>query len=310
MDPTQNDAFGSFSSGQGGGAGQTGGYVGAPNNVETNGQQIISPMPTSIGGPIVLNNDGEGKKSRKWVIIAVALLVLGMVVAGVLVALNLRKYSNNEQLSSILKSDSDGVQKAESFFGHIKDGDVSFELLFSQMNNNSTFMEELISPVKDLQKQVEVINGATLSVNVNDLLEKTKNVISKRLSIFNELSDICTVFYGIYKSSDSVAASRELLNSDDKQIASLAQWFYDYFSRRAQILSDMSSDGCDDQFANPLCLEKYFNEYRENEEFMSDGDKLANIMVRLSSPDGYGETFLISNMIDELLYENDEVENE
>ena len=72
----------------------------------------------------------------------------------------------------------------------------------------------------------------------------------------------------------------------------------------------MSSDGCDDQFANPLCLEKYFNEYRENEEFMSDGDKLANIMVRLSSPDGYGETFLISNMIDELLYENDEVENE
>ena len=49
MNPSQNDAFGSSSNGQGGNM-QTGGNVGGFNNVGIGGQQTLPPMPISTGG--------------------------------------------------------------------------------------------------------------------------------------------------------------------------------------------------------------------------------------------------------------------
>lgn len=82
MDPSQNDSFGSFSNGQGGSM-QAGGYVGGSNNTGMNGQQIISPMPVSTGGPVTLNNGDSGRKSRKWVVVLIVVLFLAVVAAGV-----------------------------------------------------------------------------------------------------------------------------------------------------------------------------------------------------------------------------------
>ena len=336
MDPTQDDAFGSLSNGQGGGvqaSGVSGGVNpgGTSSGIANSGATIPDMAPVSrpvsgysgragyipgrqvysrapIGGPtgtpVVLNN---GKKSRKWMWVLIMVLILGIMVGGMSAILFLGNNSNKEKLISVLESSSDDIREAESFFGHMHNGDVSLDELFS---GNDTFMTELVSPVEDFRKQIEEIGDADLGTEAKNLLGEIKNIINKRLPIYNELNNIYTIFYSAYNSADGLAASKELLNNDDRYVADLAQSFYNYFSRRAQIISNMDSDDCDEQFAKSLCVDEYYSEYRENERFLSDGDILASIITELSLPNEYGETFLMSDLVDELSYEVGEMENE
>ena len=85
MNPSQNDSFGSFSNGQGGGA-QAGGYSGeiSSGGGISGGQNSVMPMGSGMAsGPVVLNGGG-GRRSKKWVVILVALLFLGVAVGVVL----------------------------------------------------------------------------------------------------------------------------------------------------------------------------------------------------------------------------------
>ncbi len=85
MNPSYDNSFGSFSSGQGGNTNQpgySGGSVGS-NNQFGGGQQVSSSAP--MGEPIKLDNGGR-KKSKKWVVILRAILILGGAAIGGLVA--------------------------------------------------------------------------------------------------------------------------------------------------------------------------------------------------------------------------------
>ena len=307
MDQTQNDSFGSLSNDQGGNM-QTGGGVGGLNNVGMNGQKIVPPMPISTGGPIVLNNN-DGRRSKKWLVALIAVLIIAAVTGGVFAVMQLSFHSSNtDALASILEEGRDEVHQAEVFFDNVDNGEISFKLLY-QDNEEGDLVVPLLTSLSRFKEQLGEIDRAGLDAKLKEPFLELENTLNQRLSLYEKIGEICTVFYEVYNSPDSINSADELKGNSNKYIANLAHDFYSYYEKKVQIMSDMEKNDCGVELFSNICEEKY-DEYYQNEKFMDDGNILSEIMADMTTQEGYGDGFAMSDLINELLYIIEGIKNE
>lgn len=311
MDQTQDNSFMSLSNDRGGNM-QTGGYVGGSNNVGVNGQGgAFSPIPISTDGPIVLNN--YGKKSKKWLAVFIVVLLFIAVAVGVFAVIQSSSRSSSiDALASILEEGRDEVVKAEAFFDNLNNGEVSFGMLFQ--NNNSEVsgensMETLIVFLREFKEQLGTINQSGFDKRIKEPLLELESVLEQRLSLYEEIEGVCMTFYETYNSPNGISLVNELKSSPNRSIADLAQDFYSYYEKKAQIMSDMEKNNCEVEEFSDVCEEKY-DEFDQNEEFMKDGSMLSGLMKEITAQNGYEDGFVMSNLIDELLYIIEGAKNE
>lgn len=118
MNPSQNDSFGSFSSGQGGYIGQPGAYS---------------------AEPVVLGNDGR-KKSKKWVWILLAVLILGAIAIGSLIV-----WKNMAEHENMKKN---ALRSFYDLASYVMDGESDEE--------NETTLSGLASRYEDLVEEYSI----------------------------------------------------------------------------------------------------------------------------------------------------------
>lgn len=155
MDPTQNDSFGSFSSGQGGYIGQPGAYS---------------------AEPVVLGNDGR-KKSKKWVWILVVLLVVGLIIAAVTMLM-----MSNEKKQKKAAAEKAFYEVANYVMGG-EDGDNDSSDLATRYNSlieSYTNNDDLLYAINIREQNFEKIKGY-----YKELDEKIQ-VFSKRVQELSE----------------------------------------------------------------------------------------------------------------------------
>lgn len=281
------------SGGMGGGAfSQFGGSGSTPRGF----QPVISSGPDSI------EVGGGEKKSRKWVVVLIAVLVFAAVGAGVFVVLNSGSNGNYDALSSILENKREAVEATESFFDHVYYGDISFEMVY-QVEGAASSLDQLISPVKELGNELGTIKKSGFNDTVKNLFESLVSDIDKSNSVYSEMNKIYTAFYDVYHSDDSKEKAKALLNSDDQYIADLAPRFVEYYSRKSQLLSDIEKNGCGSWFEFTDVCTNLYNDYYDNDDFMTNGEILAGVMNKIVPPEEYNSISQKTNLIGELLYD-------
>ena len=164
MEPTQNDSFGSFSSGQGGYIGQPGAYS---------------------AEPVVLGNDGR-KKSKKWVwIILIGLLVVAITI----VAVTMLTMSNEKKQKKAATEkafyevanyvmggedgDDDSSDLATRYDELIDNGDLLYAIAIRQESFNiiNDYFEELNNKKQLL---ITTAKGVIQEETLNDYVESLK----------------------------------------------------------------------------------------------------------------------------------------
>lgn len=276
------------------------------------GQQAI-PSGT---GDIVIGGDGGAKsgKSKKGLVIALAAVgVLAAVAVGVLAmwkggVFGGGKKEEKTALLNSIEQEQKNVSLIESFFEHIYDGDVSFELAY----RNEDFVNSLgesITSFNDFCNEIKNSSRNALNEETKNLLVKMNDICEKRTRFYNEMNKIFATFSVVYGSNGIMDTVQELLGNDDEYIASLALQFLDYYTKRDRLLLDIENSGCGSWFSEDVICVNLYDEYYGNEGFVSNGDIVANIAAKIMPIGEYGETFEITNLINELLYENGVLEN-
>ena len=155
MNPSQNDAFGSLSNGQGGGV-QAGGISGGVNN--DSGGKVYSQMPigsVSTGGPIVIKNGSE-KKSKLWVVVPVVILLF-VVVIGVIIAVSKNKNNENDVMDNFNKMANFilyGENKSDDIGEYNKSKNYYFSDEATIYGNNKQYFEEVENYYKDFMRDI------------------------------------------------------------------------------------------------------------------------------------------------------------
>ena len=157
MDPSQNDSFGSFSNGQGGG-----------------GQPGFSSMPMGglpgAGGTIALGNGG--KKSRRWVWGVVAGLVV-VVIAILCIVLVMQKPNNGVKIDKEVAASAFEKYKNLLITGTEDSGEFGSEVwMFNRMVNMGAYLPEYSDYLVNVKKNYDLFWN---SVDQNDETYKVYN---------------------------------------------------------------------------------------------------------------------------------------
>jgi len=268
MNPSQNDSFGSFSSGQGGYIGQPGAYS---------------------AGPIMINNGGI-KKSKKWAIIIILLLVI-LVAIGVVFLINNNKnngVSKTELVSKwqpyyrliVLGPDAEEEQNVEDVT------DTEEWYLTEIYKNSDESDEEYIDYFQKLENLLEELSPSINNYDINSYDSLAKIFI--RYSIIdvktNELLNIY-VEEGYEKALEYVDSLTDIGNSEIKFFTENYKKYllneldmYDYYGKKGCILNSMINYNCnnndDDEWESVNYSDlatRYMNEmdnYAENNSLL------------------------------------------
>lgn len=289
MNPSFNNAFDSF----------------ADSSDRDNTQGVFSVSKNNVIGEQIISNDNYGKKPKKLVIILIAVLVFGIIatIVFIMVHSGFNTVDDNKTIS-VLEEKRDEVHQVENIFDNINDGEISFKALYQDEN----LVEVAVTFLKEFKEQIEAIDGRGLEKEKKALLEELKQTLNQRLPFYEKMEEICATFADVYGSSNGMEVASELMKSPDAQIANLAESFYDYYYKNTQIMSEMEKNNCNiDNVISATCAELY-SEYYQNEDFLDDGSILAKIMKNMNASEEYGGTFKMSDLIDEILYREDENE--
>lgn len=205
MDQTQNDSFGSFSNSQGG-------YTGQPGMYST--------------APIMLDNSEE-KKSKKWVIIGVLMVLCVALIAFVIVFTGSRKDSPtvpqnlsqiNEELSkyssTILYGDGRQVDLSTLVYSDLSDYRFRNEI----MNDNQEYMDSVL-------KKFNSMNNLIIEKNDLALTDDDKNY----LDVYKDKLQ----FLKIYLSSldeDPLIIVKKLVDGGEKEAISYIETQYSKYN--------------------------------------------------------------------------------
>jgi len=289
MNPSFNNAFDSF----------------ADSSDRDNTQGVFSASKNNVIGGQIISNENYGKKPKKLVILWIAVLVIGIIAAIVFIMVHsgFNTVDDNKAIS-VLEEKRDEVHQVENIFDNINDGEISFKALYQDEN----LVEAAVTFLKEFKEQIEAIDGRGLEKEKKALLEELKQTLNQRLPFYEKMEEICAIFGDVYGSSNGMEVASELMKSPDAQIANLAESFYDYYYKNTQIMSEMEKNNCNiDNVISATCAELY-SEYYQNEEFLDGGSILAKIMKNMNASEEYGDTFKMSDLIDEILYREDENE--
>ena len=259
------------------------------------------------GGDIVIasgDNDG-GQKSRKRLLLGVAavVVVFALVAVGVFAMWKGGVFSGGKSradISSAIKNEYDNAKSLEDFFGHVYGGDVSFEMMYGNEDSVGS-LGQSIESFDEFNNKIRSIEERDLSNKDKNAFVKLREISERRIDLYNEFNKLVTTFYQVYGLG---SVTQELLSNSDKNIASLAVQFNNYFAKRGQLILDIDVNGCGSWLEqNDVCTNLY-DEYYANEDFITDGLALKNIAESILSVDSYGEYHELTNLMNEILLNN------
>ena len=207
MDPTQNDSFGSFSSGQGGYIGQPGAYS---------------------AEPVVLGNDGR-KKSKKWVwIILIGLLVVAItIVAVTMLTMSNEKKQKKAAAENAFYEVANYVMGGEDEDDDSGDLATRYDSLVESYTDNTDFIyairirQEDFSAINDYYVKLNNKKQALLTAAKEVVQEETLNNYIESLRVLENAINYYTVRDGLlnaYKTggeSDAQKYLRKNIECDD-----------------------------------------------------------------------------------------------
>jgi hypothetical protein len=228
MNPSQNDSFGSFSSGQGGYIGQPGAY-----SVE----------------PIMINNGGA-KRSKRWVWIMVPLLVLLVVVVAVSLVI---KNNNNGGISK-----ADFVSKWQPYYKLIvlgldakeeQDADSITNMdewaLSSVYKNENESDENYISYFKELDKSLSNLDSIDKVVGVNTFDTSyfdTAKVFFSFANIENDKHELSIKYYK--DGSEGILNSVKWMADPESNTGAFGSLLYQYYYSLIDLYKIYKKSGC------------------------------------------------------------------